>query len=204
MLIAVRKFTSERAATRTNEIGLSLVELLVVMMLLTVIGAIAVAGIAQGLRTTAYGQDRVDALAATQTAVERISRELRAADPVYRSDSDHVEVGIHRNEQFSHFVYEVVPEGDAWRLREERWVFEDPDDFSVPDFAPIKAEADLVTERTLIADLGGADVFTFFAADGEVTTTPSQATRVQIEVERIVQPGKNPIVVTTLVKLRNA
>jgi prepilin-type N-terminal cleavage/methylation domain-containing protein len=198
---------SEHAPAQTRrpaDEGFGLVELLVVMLLLTIVGAIAIAGIVQGMRTTAHGEDRVQALSAAQTGIERLSRELRAADPLTVADSDHVEVAIRRDDRLFYYIYKSEENGDLWDLTEERWQFDDAEEFDDPGFVPTAAGADAVTSRVLVRSMVDKDVFTFLTAGGTQTTNPGLARQADIQVRRLVQPGRSPIIVQTTVQMRNA
>ncbi|MBA2530362.1 MAG: prepilin-type N-terminal cleavage/methylation domain-containing protein [Euzebyales bacterium] len=53
-----------------GEEGVSLVEVLVVIVLLAMVGAVAMSGLVTGLRASAKGQDRITALTDMQKGVE--------------------------------------------------------------------------------------------------------------------------------------
>jgi len=63
-----------------EEGGYSLVEMLVVLLLLGVVGTVVTKGIVTTLRSTRTGTQRAVALSQLQTAADRLSRELRAAE----------------------------------------------------------------------------------------------------------------------------
>jgi prepilin-type N-terminal cleavage/methylation domain-containing protein len=178
-----------------NEDGFTAMELLIVMALMAVIGAVAVSGMVQGIRTTDHGQDRVEALAQTQTGIERLSRELRAADPLAVAEADRVELAIRRDDRLYYYLYRLEPNGDLWDLTEERWQFDDG--FDEDGFVPTLAGADAVTDRVLVPQLVSNDVFTFPVVGND----DSQA---DIRLERLVQPGRTPVVVETTVRMRNS
>lgn len=62
--------------------GFSLVELLVVIVLLGAVGAVVTASIVSGTQSLTKGHARIDALNDLQKGLDRIGRELRAADPL--------------------------------------------------------------------------------------------------------------------------
>ncbi len=68
--------------------GYSLVEMLVVLLLLGIVGTVVTKGIVTTLRSTRIATQRAVALSQLQTAADRLSRELRAAeaptDPITR------------------------------------------------------------------------------------------------------------------------
>jgi prepilin-type N-terminal cleavage/methylation domain-containing protein len=177
---------SRRTRAREED-GFTLVELLVVVFLIAIVGTVLASGLVQGIRTTNYTQNRAEALAHTQTGIERLSRELRAAEFVGVAASDHVELAIRRDEpRMYYYVYRTEAAGDVWNLTEERWQFDDGFD-GVPD----KNDADQVTTRVLVPGLVTGDVFTF--SDSQV----------DIRLERRSQQGRGAILVETTVQMRN-
>ena len=64
---------------RHDSRGLTLVELLVVLALLGVVGAVMLSGVVSGLRATDQVEAEADALDEVRVAVERLSRDLRQA-----------------------------------------------------------------------------------------------------------------------------
>lgn len=64
---------------RSDAAGATLVELLVVMVLLGVIGSIVTTAVIAGLTSAAETQARLEALHELEVAVQRVSRDLRAA-----------------------------------------------------------------------------------------------------------------------------
>lgn len=66
----------------TGEEGFSLVELLVVMLVMSIVSAIVMAAMVSYTRSTAAAEARTRALSDVRLAVETISRDLRAANPI--------------------------------------------------------------------------------------------------------------------------
>lgn len=60
-----------------DEQGFSLIELLVVVLILGIVGAITLTGLVQGLQTSARADARIQAFSELQRASERVSRDLR-------------------------------------------------------------------------------------------------------------------------------
>lgn len=192
---------------RSADSGFALVELLVVMAILGVVGAVTVAGVTNGLRTTSYAQARVETLAEAQTALERISREIRAGNPVREVTDQTLILDVCRDGELRHYRYTVEPVGDQWELIQERWDFV-RDCPAAPDWTPNEADADRTNTRTLIRDLTDAAVFTALDRDGaELTGTAAEnaedAYRVVLRLQRQVQAGREPIEAETTVTLRN-
>lgn len=72
----------KRHEEATGEEGFSLVELLVVMLVMSIVSAIVMAAMVSYTRSTAAAEARTRALSDTRRAVETITRDLRAANPI--------------------------------------------------------------------------------------------------------------------------
>jgi hypothetical protein len=168
----------------SREGGLGLAELLVVMTLLTVVGGIVLSSVVSGMNTSRESQDRVQAFAELQRAVERMSREVRAADPLVVAEPDHLEASVRRGDDDEMRCYTArVDGGDLV----EGW-----------DGA----------ERSVVSGLEALDtqpVFTYFDYDGDTMEDdfdPDDVTRVGITVVRTL-PAQPSVQVETMITIRN-
>lgn len=102
-------FDRLRAGSRpADEQGFTLVELLVVVVLLGVVGSVALAGIVTAFRTSTNAQERVATLTELETATQRMSREIRMADPVLTSPApaaNALAVAVYRGSGRMTFTY---------------------------------------------------------------------------------------------------
>lgn len=96
-------------AAAGREDGFTLMELLVAMVVLGVVGAAAVSALGQGVRSGARGQARGDALMDLQLVAQRMSREIRAANPILTAEANRIEVQIVRAGQTRRYRYELAP-----------------------------------------------------------------------------------------------
>lgn len=116
--------TRLRAEARRDD-GFTLMELLVAMLVLSIVGAAAVSALGQGVRASARGQARGEALMDLQLVAQRMSREIRAANPITIAEAGRIEVQIVRSGQTRIYRYELsampVP-GTRNRLHEVRTV----------------------------------------------------------------------------------
>lgn len=198
--------------------GVTLVELLVVMVIMGVIGIMVVNSFVSSSQAVTAGMTRADALEDIRPAVQRITRELRVADPlVVPSAANHRnEVGatVYRDtdgddvpERFRHLFTVADDDGNGeWELTETVHLIADD------------GTETLVRENELVilVDNGGAvdPVFTYFDEDGnEIDCTPltsaecitalADTHRIGFHVTRVV-PGQNaPVAVDTAVQVRN-
>lgn len=192
----------------TDDQGLTLVELLVVMLILGVVGTVTTAGVVSGLRTTSEVQNRADAQAVVRTGVERLSRDLRMADPLRHATSTEVRLDVVRGSGVVHVRYVVTAAGARWDLVERHWNLswdryqaDTQDPGEPPD-----------RERTLISGLTDPDVFAFrdvggtHLTDTEVADSGERARRaysVELALHRFVGEGRSPVDVNTAVTIRN-
>lgn len=88
--------------------GFTLVELLVVMLLLGIIGGIVTVSVTRGLRADAQARSRIEAFEDMQIAMERVSREVRGADPIREKGDNDITVDVRRDGACIRYTYEVV------------------------------------------------------------------------------------------------
>ena len=74
-------------APAVDQRGFSLVELLVVMVLIGVVGSVVVSAITTAMRSSSQTQSRIQATQELEIAMQRITRDIRAADPLELSPS---------------------------------------------------------------------------------------------------------------------
>lgn len=191
---------------RGDNAGFTLVELLVIMVIVGVVGAITVAGVTRGMRTASQVEGRVETLAQVQVVMERISREIRASDPVREVTDDRLVLDVCRGGELQHYRYQVQPAGNHWELIQTRWDFQRacPD----PDWQPTEADAAQTSTRALVDRLTSDAVFTALddagvALDGTAEGDAEKARRVRMRVRRAVPDGQDTIEAETAVTLRN-
>jgi prepilin-type N-terminal cleavage/methylation domain-containing protein len=180
-----------------DELGFTLVELLVVMSLMLIIGSVAVNGIVSGLRASERGRQRVVALTDLERAAERMARDLRFADPVESGSATSVTVNVLRDAGGTQVRHRVVYTVSAGTISETRAVYNPPS----------AASATSTTTSTVIDNLStGTTVFTYAKADGQTWVSGTDAVTDLAEIEvrlRRELSGQNPIEVQTSVFVRN-
>lgn len=89
--------------------GFTLIELLIVMVLMGVVGAIVMQGFVATSRASVTAHSRIDALDDLRPATQRVTRELRAADPLVLDTSGNygtaIESELTRNRERHRFRY---------------------------------------------------------------------------------------------------
>lgn len=81
---------------RNEDGGFTLVELLVAIVLLGIVGGVTTTGLVQSFRTSERAQNRIQAFNELQIGMERITRELRAADPVVSAGGNEILLDVRR------------------------------------------------------------------------------------------------------------
>jgi prepilin-type N-terminal cleavage/methylation domain-containing protein len=174
-----------------SQAGFTLVELLVVMVLLGIVGGIATTAIVTSLQSASNTNARVLALDELQTAMQRISRDLRAAEVFTINDSTDFEreitATIFRDGSPSNVSYVV----------EER------------DGVDVLVRQDTGQTLITLVDNDTVPVFTYLGADGgpivcatNCVNEYSKAQQIRIVLMRGIE-GKDPVIVESVVNVRN-
>ncbi len=188
--------------------GFTLVELLVVIAILGVIGTITMAAIVNSLTDQRKQRSRLTALTDTQTSLQRMSRELRTADPVTAAAANDVTAKVYiRGACESHRWY---VSGGKLSLDVARYA----------DAAPCATTtAALGATRTQvvagsIANDAGSPLFGFARLDpatDQMVTVAAPVTaadlgllkRISVSMKVNLKYGQQPVVASTSVDLRN-
>ena len=192
-----------------DERGVSLVELLVVILLMSVIGGAATTSLVRSMKVSAATQTRFDALGDLQKSVDRMTRELRAAAPqvvggapVVVAEEDRIVVDVFREgfSQIRRFTYVYCP-----AQRRIHAGTEGPT--PVPSGIPLDVNCATTTLPILIEDVtnpaaGAGSVFEYRDRNGAVTLDRTRVKTIRVTVKRDL-PDQQPITVETMVRLRN-
>ena len=178
---------SSRRDARREESGFSLVELLVVMIILGAVGSIVTLAVTTTLRSAGATTSRVIALDELQTAMQRVTRDLRAAELFIITDTTAakrtVTADVFRNGQVVRVTYSV----------EER------------DGVDVLIREDTGQTLITLVDNDTEPVFTYLDAKGEPipeTGDPAKARQIRIRFVRGID-GRAPVIVESLVNVRN-
>lgn len=175
--------------------GFTLVELLVVLLIFSVVGAMVAASMVRGLRADAQARDRIEAFEDMQIAMERVSREVRAADPILAADtvSDALTVRVRRDAACHDFTYEAG--GGTLDVTQVRYTADCSTALGTSQLRLLR-DLEPTTAVFEFRDQGGA------ALTG-ASITPGSIATVRISFEHVLELGQEPVTVSTVVGVRN-
>lgn len=188
----MHSLTRRRAA---DQRGITVVEILVVVALLGIVGAIVASSMVRGFQADAEARDRITAFEDMQVALERMSREIRGANPLLLAEDDQIEVQVLRDGQCLHFRYRL-PDGEEDVLVRQRRSTDGCNTFT--DLA----------EQPLMQGLEGGPIFEYRDRHGQVLDPDEgpivgDVRTVRITFQRSLIRDRQ-VEVNTIVQLRNS
>ena len=173
-----------------QEDGLTLIELLVVIVLLGVVGAITISGIVTSQRAARWQVEYTHTLNESKKALERITGDIRGANPLLVAEADRLEFEMVR----SAGRHTVTVETSENPERPSTYVLQVTD---CPPASPCSARTELVGLRE-------PEIFSFpDAGDPGGGVSPTSVSSVTIDVEVDVAHLDTTVDLTTRVALRN-
>lgn len=201
-----------------DDSGVTLVESLVVIALISVVGTVVMTGLVRGMSATAQTTNRLDGLAALQASVDRMTRELRAAEPLQFADSSGTTAvaNVYRSNFTQHlrYTYRYCPAQGRVVVRREG-----------PAPAPTGAVASIDCASTTLPPLitgvangnvasGGIPMFEYLNSSLSPALTAPQVQHIRVTVRRSIATSpaltcnpatdRNCLEVQTIVRVRNA
>lgn len=183
----------------TPQDGYSLVELLVVIGIFTVIGSITLGIMLSAFRTQRTQVDHVDALNRAKVAIERVTRDVRGANPIDVAEDDAIEI--------------TLVEGGASSTR--AWVLETVSGSRnlyrcTSTLATCSSATGQLVASGLSADVG-YQLFTYLDTDGNalvgfpLTTSDRESVTDVVVTLRVPRAqGADPVELSNSIRLRNA
>jgi Tfp pilus assembly protein PilW len=199
-----------------DEAGVGLVELMVFLVLASLVGAVYLGGMRGGFRTTTTIEQRSAATAELTFAVERMAREIRAADPIHigTAGPNGMQVRVFREGQCHRFIYEVS--GNQLRQAEQTPLTPPPPALGTPSsnyvcYEPAPSSpAPASLARTVLVDalVTDAPVFTYRNAQGQTmnfltSPRPSEDDIAEVRIRLRRRVGGHVVETSTDVTLRN-
>jgi prepilin-type N-terminal cleavage/methylation domain-containing protein len=200
----------------SDEAGLTLVELLTVIVILGVIGGFVTNTVITALEATRKGEARVMALNDLQRGVERVGRELRAAEELKiatgTDPAGNVGAQVVRDGQRITYRYYLVDVGDGAELREDvvrQTLAGAPIDarngLFIADIANLETDTPLFTyyvTNPTTGQLAEIDCATEGLTTSQCEQRHATATQIQLTLEKLL-PEQAPIQVETIVNVRS-
>lgn len=181
------------AFSASDDRGFSLIEVLVAATLSTLLGAIMLTGVVRSLGVTAEATTRVETLSDLQRVAERITRNVRVADPLLVATPTQVRMTAY--DDVTRRVIEYTHTGASVSQ-------------TITIFANHTTGVASSSSTTTIIDgldQGAAPVFSFLTANGSTWATPAPIpaiARVEVHLRGSVDRG-TPISITSSAFLRN-
>ena len=97
MLTLIQRWFPHTRTTSDADGGFTLMELIVVVGIMSVIGTIVSGTIIQSMQASRREQERVFTVSTAQTALERLSRDLRTSDPLMAANLNDVSMLVYRS-----------------------------------------------------------------------------------------------------------
>jgi MSHA biogenesis protein MshO len=179
---------------RAEDAGFTLVEVLVVVVLLGVVGAVFASTVIQATRVDDRTRTRADAQYAVSLAIERLTKEVRVAAPLVSVSPTQVVVD----------VYPTQPAGSSLRQRHTFTLASGALTQQVQQFTPATSTTPSSTSTRPLAtglDLT-ASSFAAFDRAGAATTNAAKVASFRVSLRRTTQSAK-PVDASTTIYLRN-
>ena len=190
--------------------GFTLVELLVTMFVLGILGAMVLSISISALKTSRTTQNRVVGTSQAQAATERISKDLRSADPLVAADANDVTAKVYRSGHCE--IHRWYVSGGS--------LLQDTQKYGAStNCATASGTPSAVTTQTLVQTvLNGATTPIFTFARWDTTANPpalftmpapvpaanvSLVDRVTVVIDASQPENHAPVVVQSAVDLRN-
>lgn len=200
---------TQRRDHHSSNAGFTVVELLVVMVLLGVVGTITLTAVISSLQASSSAEDRMRALNDLQSGVERVGRELRAAQSMAPHLGEDPSYGMSAT---------ITRDGDGWRYDYYLDTDDNGDIGLFEDIFRFDADGNLIEQRqgifiTDIANLAlDEPVFEYYHRDGDGNLEPvdcdeqptrcATAKQVRLTLWKNI-PDQDPMSVETVVNVRN-
>ena len=196
-------------ATAEADAGFTLMELLVVVFIMGTIGTIVSGTIVQSMQASRREQERVFTVSTAQTALERLTRDLRTADPLVAANLNDVSMLVYR----------------SGHCEQRRW-WVDPQSRLLNSIAPYTAASDSCATRTgttatpvtqVVMDNAGVDettlIFRYFTKNPNSALTEvaapvaaAQLSRIdsaELTIKGLLRENGSPVYLTSSIDLRN-
>lgn len=183
----------------TGEGGFTLAELLVVMAIMTVIGAMTTSLVVSSLRSTKQTQSRVAASQDVQREVERVARDLRVADPIRVAAPNRTVLDLYREGRCVRRTYELA----AGSLTVSSTTYP-----SWAACASYPTTGGAVSGQTLLRDVvnGAQPMFSYRGVSGSLPASfqPRQVAQVTLSLTHLAPGAAGSATLSTTVGVRNA
>jgi len=209
LLATLRRVRTRMHPAADQQAGFTLVELLVVVVIMGIIGTIVSATIISSLQATRREQDRVFTISTAQTALERLSRDLRTADPLTAANLNDVSMQVYRAGYCEQRRYWVDSTGQLLMSRA-------PYTAASTSCSTASGATATATTQVLMTNAGVDSttlIFRYYTVNPNAALTelsaPVAATdlahvdRVELTIKGVLSENGSPVFLTSSIDLRN-
>lgn len=176
-----------------DQAGFTLIEMLVVVILMGVVGAMFTSGMMSAFRADRHTRARVGVQNDVTKGVDRMTKQIRVAAPVISFSASSLAVETYRGGYRWRYTYSY--DSGAKKVTE-----------TLQKYASATAVSPLsTTTQTLLTNVtnsGTQPMFSYYDRNGAVATTVAKIARVQVTLQETPSETQ-PLKVTTSVYLRN-
>lgn len=185
---------------RGAEDGLTLVELLVVMLLIGIIGSVVSTTLIFAMKTTRYHQNRTYAAEEVQAQLERVARSIRVGDPIRAASATSITVDLYRGTSCVRQSWTLA--GTTLQVTSVTYAAWDSCAKYPATVAP--SSTSTTTAVTGVAN-GSTPLFTYEDPTGAVLTSPTpwKIAAVHVQIMKTVPERTSRISFSTSVGVRN-
>lgn len=190
----------QRRKSAADDSGFSLMELLVVIFLMSIVGSITSVGIINAMKGTRQTQTRVLNQTGLETQLQRMTRDLRVADPLRAVSTSNVVFDIYRSSGCRRIEYRV--NAGALEIRTQTWS-------AATGCSAYPATSTATSDtgyKAVVTGITSSTPFGYLDRAGTALTTPTPATAKQVTITLTQsQPENRPaLTMSASVYLRNA
>lgn len=183
--------TRLRVRRRDGEAGFTTVELMVAISVLAVVTAGAMGLIVRAMQVSNQTTQRVVVTTDLQRSVERVTRNVRAADPISTATPTQLRVTVHDSAAARRVITYTLA-GGTLSQRVQTYT------------SPTSAAASSDVTTAVVGGLTNTTVFTYTTATGTPWTSGSPATIAHVEVMLATSVNSRPVQLTSSAQVRNA
>jgi len=182
--------------------GFTLVELLVVIVLASVLGTLTLMGTTRASQGTRQVQERVTAETELERVMQRVTRDLRSADPLLTATAGSLSMTLYRDGKCYELHLETVAVGGSVQLRQRTRPLS-PAPTEGLSLTACTTKGTLSGATVILSGLASSNVFAYQTRGGGAPSTVPDVASVAVTLTKTLPEGRPALTKTTRVTLRN-